>query len=271
MRLRSGPSAPDVFRHVVRDLIYPGLRELGFRGGGTTGFWYGQGVYTGDVEIRASVPGPPGTVDFGVYLSAQHTPTGTRFWSASLDELIPGRLGQRWAVQAGRSGRPVAASVLGGLREQGWPAIQAALEAPGYPVDPRARWARTFPPRPGAGERPSLPPGLAGLAEVLVPSGSAADQWFAGLADRDEAARCSAVDRIGTEAAGDPRALPVLLDRLQHDPSDRVRWQAARALRPSAGSAEVRAALTAAGAEDEDIQVRWAARYALRLAAAVPG
>lgn len=60
----------------------------------------------------------------------------------------------------------------------------------------------------------------------------------------------------------------MLLDRLEHDPSDRVRWQAARALAPLAGRAEAAAALRAAVAQDEDLQVRWAARYALRLAAA---
>jgi hypothetical protein len=270
MRLGSGPSAPELFRHVVRDLIDPALRELGFRGGATTGFWLCSGAYTGDVEIRPAGSSGPGAVDFGVYLSAHHTPTGTRFWAASLDELIPDRHGLRWAVQAGHSARPVARSVLAGFRQHGWPAIQAALEAPGYPPDPRARWPRTFPPRPGAGERLVSPPGLAGLAEVLAPSGTPADKWFAELADRDEAARCSAVDRIGTEAGQDPRTLPVLLNRLQHDPSDRVRWRAARALRSAAGSAGVRSALAAAGAEDEDLQVRWAARYALRTAAGAP-
>ena len=266
MRLVAELAAQDQFRHAVRDLIGPGLRDLGFRGGQSTGFWYPSGAYFGDVEFRESRYSAPAEVDFGVHLSARHGPTGTRFWAARLDELIPGRLGQPWTVGAGMPAGPVAESVLEGLRAYGWPAIEAALDAPGFPADPLAAWGRTFPARANPWDRLIGDPRAGGLAGALRPAGVRADSWFAELADPDEAARCSAVDRISGEAPDDPRTLPALLDRLEHDPSDRVRWQAARALLPLAGQPAVAAALAAAAALDEDLQVRWAARYALRQA-----
>jgi hypothetical protein len=266
MLLGAGLSAQDTFRHLVRDLVGPGVRELGFRGGLSSGFWYPGGSFRGELDLRASRFSTPAAVDFAVCLAARHVPTGTAYWTARLDDLIPGRLGQLWTVQAGRPAEAAAESVLTGLRDWGRPAMESALDGPGFPPEPGAAWPRTFPPRARAWHRLISPPRLGGLAAVLRPLGSPADKWFAELSDRDESARQAALDRIGGDAPDDPRTLPVLLDRLEHDPSDRVRWQAARVLAPRAGTAPVREALEAAAAQDEDLQVRWAARYALRLA-----
>jgi hypothetical protein len=59
----------------------------------------------------------------------------------------------------------------------------------------------------------------------------------------------------------------VLFSRLEHDPSRAVRGAAARGLRLLAARPGVGAAFRAAAAQDEDVTVRWWARYALRLAA----
>lgn len=67
-------------------------------------------------------------------------------------------------------------------------------------------------------------------------------------------------------ALGDPRAVPALLDRLEHDPSPVIRkLVASRMLTRLAQQAGVRAALQAAAADDHDPGVRWAVRYALRV------
>src|SRR5215470_3991926 len=50
-----------------------------------------------------------------------------------------------WALEAGEPAEPVASEVLRVFHGYGWPAIQAALDNPGYPRDPAVRWARTFP------------------------------------------------------------------------------------------------------------------------------
>jgi hypothetical protein len=59
---------------------------------------------------------------------------------------------------------------------------------------------------------------------------------------------------------------PALLEILEKDPDSGERGSAARRLIPWAGTEDVGAALRAAAADDEDVWVRWAARYALRLA-----
>ena len=41
-----------------------------------------------------------------------------------------------WSIEAGAEGGPVASHALQAFRGYGWPAIQAALDNPGYPPDP---------------------------------------------------------------------------------------------------------------------------------------
>ena len=97
------------------------------------------------------------------------------------------------------------------------------------------------------------------------PHGARRVKLFAEFGDGDEITRYTAVELIGETAIEDPRAVPALLERLEHDPSQPVRLMAARGLRPLARLAAVRQALQQAAAMDEDVEIRWAARYALRL------
>ena len=109
--------------------------------------------------------------------------------------------------------------------------------------------------------------GLDEIAWVFRPTGQQADEWFAMLADEGEAGRLDALRMITEEAADDPRCRVVLSDRLARDPSPRVREDAAGALASRGREATVRRALQDAADQDEDLQVRWAARCAIRLAA----
>lgn len=67
-------------------------------------------------------------------------------------------------------------------------------------------------------------------------------------------------------AVSDPRLFQALLTRLETDPDPAIRQDVAWYLTPRAGEEGISQALRAANAEDEDIYVRWMARYALRLA-----
>jgi HEAT repeat protein len=89
---------------------------------------------------------------------------------------------------------------------------------------------------------------------------------FALLASSDPIDRFTGIGTIGERASDDLRVLPALLDRLEHDPDQRVRRTAAFNLRWSTAHDAVRQALQAAAADDENLEVRWAARYILRLA-----
>jgi len=62
-----------------------------------------------------------------------------------------------------------------------------------------------------------------------------------------------------------------VLNRLAEDPDPDVRRTAALRLASRSAVCAVREALQAAAAEDEDLNVRWAARYALNLSASPTG
>ena len=63
----------------------------------------------------------------------------------------------------------------------------------------------------------------------------------------------------------DPRAFQALLARLETDPEPGIRHSAAWWLLHRASDERSRQALRAAAAEDENVDIRWIARYALRL------
>ncbi len=255
-------TAQDVFRQMMRGLITPALRGLGFTGTWPRAFCYQDGDYAGTLWTQKSVHSTEDHVNFTVHLSASHTPTNTVYWTHSLLGLIPGNQDPWWTVSATDTAGPAAARFLRAFRDYGWPAIQAALDSPGFPPDPAVRWARTFPPA----SRHYRPADPGPPAWILQPAGRDNDDLFAELGDEDHIARFSSVELIGDIAIDDPRAAGALINRLEHDPSEAVRRMAACGLRPLAGLDDVRRALQAAAAEDEDLEVRWEARYALRLA-----
>jgi hypothetical protein len=253
-------TAQDEFAAMMRDLIAPALRELGFKGTVSRWFWYRRGDYEGTFSTQKSRLSTSQEISFWVHLTAAHVPTDSVYWTTQLHALIPGNRDSSWQVTAGRPAGPVADRVLTAFRSYGWPAIQAALDSPGYPPDPAARWARTFPPaaHPATGYQPPM-------ARELRQSGDLTGARLAELDSADPADRASAARYVGLAGLGDPRIVPALLDHLAHDPSPVVRRGAARSLWPLASQPAVRDALQAAAAQDEDLEVRWAARYAVRL------
>ncbi len=258
-------SAQEVFRQMMRDLVTPALRELGFRGSWSRGFWYRDGDYAGNVWTQKSVHSSKDRVNFTVHLSAAHVPTDAVYWTSNLLGLIPGNRDSWWTVSARGHADAVAARFLTGFRSYGWPAILAALDDPGFPPDPATRWARTYPPVPSTAAGQDTHADHRPPAWVLDPAGWDSDDLFAELGDDHDITRYTAVEAISETAIDDPRAVPALLDRLERDPSQPVRLMAARGLRPLARQAAVRQALQQAAAMDEGVEIRWEARYAIRL------
>ena len=177
-------------------------------------------------------------VDFWVLLHATEIESEQAYWDRSLDDLARhwGHSGN-WTIHAGNTIEPVAGEVVHSLRSYAWPAIQAALDNPGYPPDRSTRWARTFP---------------------KIPRGPRFDDEAAAA----ERSRGEAADLV-LRAASDPGALQALLARLETEPDPGIRRDVAWYLSPRACEEEIGRALQAANAEDEDIGVRWIARYAL--------
>jgi hypothetical protein len=137
---------------------------------------------------------------------------------------------------------------------------------PDHQLDPAVPWARTFPAQPPSRRLPDGH-GADPAAWFVQPAGTDSDSSFAELTSECACYRLGAAEAIAENAADDPRALPALLDRLEQDPSPLNRYRiASRMLTSSAQDPQVRSALRDAAAEDENLQVRWAARYALRIA-----
>jgi hypothetical protein len=231
-------TAQDAYRRMLREHIAPVLRDLGFKRGPSLGaFRYETATHAAEARFRKSRYGTRQEVDFWVDLHASWIKTEWVYWDWTLRALAPELL-SRWEVTAAAPVGPVAGEVLRVFRSCGWPAIQAALDNPGYPRDPAVRWPRTFPKRP---------PGQ-----------------FPDEAEADRQAQ-EELEEIMIRAGTDPRAFQVLLARLETDPNPSIRQGVAWYLLRTAHEERSSQALRAALAEDEDVEVRWIARYALRL------
>ena len=232
-------TAQDAYRLMLREYIAPALRELGFRRGPSLGaFRCETATHAAEVRFRKSRGSTPQDVNFWVSMHASDLKTEFVYWEWELHNLAPELV--FWILEAGRPTGPVASEVLRVFRSYGWPAIQAALDNPGYPKDPAVRWPRTF---------PKIPRGPLFDDEVEATERSRAE-----------------LEQIMDQADSDPRAFQALLAQLETDPHPGIRQSAAWWLLYRASEERSRQALRGAAAEDEDVEVRWIARYAFRLA-----
>jgi hypothetical protein len=258
-------TAQDLYKHVMRDLVSPRLRELGFRGSYTRSFWIDRGEYTGFFGAQKDRHNTKTEVSFWFHLVALHEATHIVYWQQELHWLMPGMTTGDWTVEVGSPPEPVAESVLDGFLRYGWPALQTALDPPVTPLGRQPGRTRQFP-HFGDTRWEDCSPALETIAWALASAGRPADQWLADLNDHGVSTRRHALRTIVKNAADDSRTLPVLLDRLEHDPSPTLREDAARLLGTRAHDARIRQPLLDAAQQDQDVQVRWAASYALRLA-----
>src|SRR5215472_3693856 len=225
---------------MLRGYIAPALRELGFRRGPSTGaFRHETTTHACEVRFIKSRGSTPQYVHFWADLHTSDLKTEFVYWKWQLHSLAPEPL-IGWTLEASRPVEPVASEVLRIFYSYGWPAIQAALDNPGYPRDPAVRWARTFP---------------------KIPRGPLFDDEVA--AERQS---YRTLDEATAQADKDSRAFQAVLTLLETHPNPGIRHAAAWFLLHRAGDERARQALRSAAAEDEDVQVRWAARYAFRLA-----
>jgi hypothetical protein len=237
---------------MLRDLITPALRELGMGGPGG-GYRGASGDYAGFLGFQKSRYNTKDEVEFTINLGAAYTPTGDGYWDDRIGAVMPARRDTWWTLRTGQPIEPVAAAALAAIRSYGWPAIQAALDSPGFPPDPAYRWPRSFPPEPSSA---LLPP---------WPHDRADEDPFTEITDQHPSLRMAAAEIILEFHLADPRAKPALLRCLATDPDAGIRVLAARGLATWAGQPDVLAELQAAAAQDEDLHVRWACRYVIRL------
>ncbi len=249
------------YEQMMRGQVAPALRELGFNGTLRI-FSYGNGSRKG--EIRAQKDGRAIRQQRLFFtISVGWAGDGGR-----IGELMPlPATDTWWELRGGQPTGAVVRSLVSAIRSYALPAIQAGLDGPDDQQDQDGHGPRTFPPgsaaaeqHPGGGGWPARAPGT--CSQLGQTPTRHSRSWPAvSLTTGCDAAGC-----ITVNALTDPRAVPALVDRLERDPSPFVRKQvASRMLTLLAHDPHVRSALQASAAGDEDPQVRWAARYALRL------
>ncbi len=166
-----------------------------------------------------------------------------------------------WEVRAGQPTAVVAEAVLSAIRRYAIPAIRAALDDPGREPGSAVQWTRTF---PRLDDRAPDALGIEPTAWYVQPAGTALDERLASLTSDDPLERLDAVIAIGNRAVGDRRAVAALLDRLEREPHNFTRRLIASiCVLPVSGDPDVRVALSETAEADEDVEVRWAARFAL--------
>jgi hypothetical protein len=272
--------ARQLYLEMMSEVVAPALAEFGFVRRGRE-FRYRTGDYLAKMQPTPLRRNPPGEYGFGVDLGISFVPEGPPwFWHDRLQALAPrarDRVGDdsghlaRWTVEVGRPAAPVAEDLLAAFRGKGWPAIQALLDDPGYPPDQSRTWARTLAPIRGRAGWAAVRRRLEEAVSVVATVNPSFDKQFAYLSDQEPGTRRHAIDDLTNWAADDPRTELAVLNRLAEDPDPEVRRTAALRLAGRATGDAVREALEYAAAEDEDLNVRWAARYALKLAASSSG
>ncbi len=252
------PSAQDAFEKMMRTEIAPALRQVGFTGT-FRDFKMASGDYRGYVYAQKSRHSTRASVDFRIMIGARPCISEMQLGALMPEQDRPDTAW--WQVQAGRPTAAVAEAVLRAIRRYAIPALRAALDDPGRTAGSSVRWTRTF---PRLDDRAPDGLGVEPGAWYVRPKGTALDARLASLASDDPVDRLNAVIAIGEDGIGDRRAIAALLDRLEREPGQRTRRLIASVcLLPVSRDPEVRMALSEAAEADEDVEVRWAARFAL--------
>jgi HEAT repeats len=229
-------TAQDAYRQMLREHVAPALRALGFKRGPSLGaFRYETATHAAEVRFRKSRSSTRQEVDFWVDLHASWIKTEWVYWEWTLEALAPEPLGSH-GHRPGRAGRQRGA----GRVPQLWVARH-----PGCAGQPR------LPTRPRGPLAPDIP---------QTPRGR-----FPGEAEADRQAQ-EELEQIMARAGTDSRAFQALLAQLETDPDPAIRQGVAWYLLGRAHEERSSQALRAAATEDEDVEVRWIARYALRVA-----
>jgi hypothetical protein len=230
LRDRPLSTAQEEFSRFFRDDIAPAIRALGFKGSGLH-FKVNDGDYVGQLDFQKSRWNVKSVVEFTASLGAAHAPSKRGYWSSRLGHLMPDLDDTWWILPAGSATQELFDDLMDAIRSFGTPALQIALDAPGYPPNPSEHRPRSF-----------------------DADGPASKRWTKAW-------------QLFHTAPQDPLLRLSLLDLLETEPSEHARGTAAEMLAFVGGEPlpAVAEALEASARDDESVYVRIMARYALGL------
>lgn len=246
-----------VYELMMRDLVVPVLREMGFTG--TRQMFRYRG--SGEAWFKTQKDGR-----FTRQQLLSFTVNGSWWGFLRIVELMPQGVTDTWWRLDGLDAdtAQVAGSFLAAIGRYVVPAMRAQLDEPDSARAAGVRWPRVFPPVPDLPRKQPDGGGAGPGQSYVVAAGSPLDAYFSEFASDVAFRRLRAAEYVAVTALGEPRTVEALLDRLEHDPSPWIRTAiAGRMLTLVAHDDRVRPALQAAAAEDEMADVRLAARYAI--------
>jgi hypothetical protein len=257
-------SAQWLFNHPVVEQIGATLRDLGFTGSRQT-YYYQSGQYRFTAKILKSPRNTRDDVKFTLEFYALHLDSDVTFWSQRVGRLFPMLSEFWWGLSTEVSSEPVCEELSLALPDFAWRALEALLETPGLPGTSLPMiWPRSF-----AGDlaaqtrrRPETVDQMIAKAQAIreLPR-----QDLLATIETDPVIRSRAMFEVLRRGLTGADLSDVVLGRMRRDPHPLIRGHAARivgCLVPGEDSAEE---LRVAAREDEDLDVRWSAQYALVL------
>ena len=251
---------------LVAERIRPVLRELGFAGSKRT-YRRVSGNYSFTAKILKSPRNSRDLVSFTVEFYAAYAGSKVSFWWERIGQLMPLLTEFWWQLTTNEPCDAIADQVCDALALFARLALEALLETPGLPGGSLSRiWPRSF-----AGERDEACESLSVIEKFHhgLSVGQAIRDWpreeLLGQLARDPVVRDMAILEILRRGLSGSDVTAALSERLERDPHPVVRGCAARALGALARGEEALGSLLLAASDDEDLDVRWSAEYALSL------
>jgi hypothetical protein len=240
------------------------FRGLGFAGSKQT-YRLRTGGYEFAAKIIKSRRNTKDHARFTVALGAMDPETDTGFWSARLGHLLPFLTDYWWELETGADVGPVSDQVAQALTDFAWQGIQTLLQVPGLPGSSLPRlWQR---PLTGVEDEDRGNLSFADQLREQTAAGYLMPGWTTTeLVDRlatDPVLRSMVILEILRRDLQDSDVAAALADRFEHDRNPVLRGYAARAYGCLALGEDVPSRLQLAANEDEDLSVRWNARYAI--------
>jgi hypothetical protein len=255
-------TAQETFNHFLKEDLAPSLRSLGFKGSGAH-YRLDRGDYQGTLGFQKDRHSTRAVVGFTINVSAGHRPTKRGYWGGRIGHLMPEFANLWWRVPHGADTHELLIDVVASIRDYALVALEAVLHDPEFPSDPDRIWPRAFGPDPVHSHLRNIPPTLLITTEPRFDIESA----FAALTATDYYDRFQAMDYIYRNDPDNHRFVAALTSFLEREPRTYTRGVAALFLAfvSTHNPTAVQPALLTTATEDEDLDVRLNARYALAL------
>jgi hypothetical protein len=253
-------TAQVTFARFLKERFAPALRDLGFKGSGSR-YRLDRHPFQGGLSSQKSQYSNRAVVDFTINLWVRHLPTEQTFWGDRIGSIMPEAVDIWWRIPAAAALDALQIDVVGAVRDYAVVFFEMASNEREFPPDPERRWPLHFDLPEVHGDR-----GASMLDYLRLTRRPASPETAVELLSEGDAnVRRAMLWHLYHGDPENPHIVPALVSVLQNDPNENDRSRAARGLGfvPSAPLTVVIPVLEQSAADDEKLEVRLSARYAL--------